>query len=66
MDVYNHVKFQLCITSGSKVSRGVQNCTPPLNRVNIMAIYVYELTTVITGYFDAILKEYIENTLKFL
>ena len=29
MDVYYHVKFQLCIISGSKVSRGVQNCTPP-------------------------------------
>ena len=29
MDVYDHVKFQLCIISGSKVSRGVQNCTPP-------------------------------------
>ena len=29
MDVYYHVEFQLCITSGSKVSRGVQNCTPP-------------------------------------
>ena len=28
MDVYYHVKFQPCITSGSKVSRGVQNCTP--------------------------------------
>ena len=27
MDVYYHVKFHLCITSGSKVSRGVQNCT---------------------------------------
>ena len=23
------MKFQLCITSGSKVSRGVQNCPPP-------------------------------------
>ena len=29
MDVYYHVKFQLCITSSSKVSRGVQNCTHP-------------------------------------
>ena len=29
MDVYYHVEFQLCITSGSKVSRGVQNCTHP-------------------------------------
>ena len=28
MDVNYHVKFQPCITSGSKVSRGVQNCTP--------------------------------------
>ena len=27
MGVYYHVKFQLCITSGSKISRGVQNCT---------------------------------------
>ena len=26
MDVYYHLKFQLCITSGSKVSRSVQNC----------------------------------------
>ena len=39
MYVYYNVKFQLCMTSGSKVSRGVQNCTlpdvfrPPLNRV---------------------------------
>ena len=31
MDVYYHVKFQLCITSGSKVSRGVQNCNTPRN-----------------------------------
>ena len=31
MDVYYHVKFQLCITSGSKVNRAVQNCVfrPP-------------------------------------
>ena len=29
MDVYYNVKFQLYITSGSKVSRGVQICTPP-------------------------------------
>ena len=29
MDVYYHVKFQLCIISGSKVRVGVQNCTPP-------------------------------------
>ena len=33
MDVYYHVKFQPCITSGSKVSRGVQNCTHPRNRM---------------------------------
>ena len=35
MDVYYHVKFQLCITSGSKVSRGVHICThtPPQNRM---------------------------------
>ena len=33
MDVYYHVEFQLCITSGSKVSRGVQNCTSPRNRM---------------------------------
>ena len=33
MAVYYHVKFQLYITSGSKVSRGVQNCTPPRNRM---------------------------------
>ena len=45
MDVYYHVKFQLFITSGSKVSRGVQNCkhipeqivfNPPVNRVKIL------------------------------
>ena len=46
MGVYYHVKFQLCITRGSKVGRGVQNCThpgigcvqtnpPPLNRVTM-------------------------------
>ena len=29
MDVYYYLQFQLCITSGSKISRGVQNCTPP-------------------------------------
>ena len=28
MDVYYHVQFQLCITSGSKVSRGAQIGTP--------------------------------------
>ena len=33
MDVYYRVNFQLCITSGSKVSRGVQNCTPIRNRM---------------------------------
>ena len=33
MDVYYHVKFQLCITSGSKVNRGVQNCTTHRNRM---------------------------------
>ena len=43
MDVYYHVKSQFCITSGSKVSQGVQICNsqeedvvrpPPRNRVN--------------------------------
>ena len=35
--------------------------------VNIIAIYVHELTTVITfEYFDAILNECIGNTLKFM
>ena len=29
MDIYYHVKFQLCITSGSRVSMDVQNCSPP-------------------------------------
>ena len=29
MDVYYRVKFQLCITSGSKVSRGVKKLHPP-------------------------------------
>ena len=33
MDVYYHVKLQLCITSGSKVSRSVQNCTHTQNRM---------------------------------
>ena len=28
MDVYYYVQSQLCITSGSKDSRGVQSCTP--------------------------------------
>ena len=46
MDVYYHVKFQLCITSGSKVSKGVQICPPPgigcgqtpRNRVKLLEI----------------------------
>ena len=29
MNVYYHEKFELCIISGSKVSRGVQTCTHP-------------------------------------
>ena len=33
MDVYYHVKFQLCIIIGSKVSRDGQNYTPPRNRM---------------------------------